>query len=101
MQHDLLSRKWNIKCRSQSISTTRHEPSNTIFQYHPNFGISPTLFYCFASTFLESDNLLTISYADDFTVSCSNSNVDQVTETLTGHSSNIEDWADEQALAIR
>ena len=40
--------------------------------------VSPTLFNFFASTFPQSEKLLTNSYADDLTVSCSNSNVDQL-----------------------
>ena len=48
----------------------------------------------------QSDNLLTISYADDFTVSCYNYNVNQMVEALTAHTSNIEKWADERGLAI-
>ena len=55
--------------------------------------IYPTLFNFFASTFPQSDNPLINSYADDFTVSCSDSNVAQMTETLTAHASNIEEWA--------
>jgi len=43
--------------------------------------------------------LLTSSYADDFTISCSNYNVDQMTESLSAHSPIIE-LADERALAI-
>ena len=62
--------------------------------------ISPTLFNSFASKFPQSDNLLTNSYADDFTVSCSDSNVDQMAEALTVHSSNIDEWADERSLVI-
>ena len=48
----------------------------------------------------QSDNLLTNSYADDFAVSCSNSNVAQMAEALTTHSTNIDQWADERGLAI-
>ena len=59
-----------------------------------------SLFNFFASTFPQADNLLNNSFEDDFTVSCSNSNVDQMAETLTIHSSNIEDWMDEQDLTI-
>ena len=39
------------------------------------------------SKFPQSDDFLTSSYADDFTISCSNSNVDQMAEA---HSSIIE-----------
>ena len=38
------------------------------------------------------------SYVDDFTVSCSN--VDQMAEAVSTHSSNIQRWADEQGLEI-
>ena len=48
--------------------------------------ISLTLFNFFASTFPQSDSLLTNSYDDDFTVSCSDSNIEQM-----AHSSNIEE----------
>ena len=46
---------------------------------------------------LLSDNLLTHSYADEFSVYCSN--VDQIAEALTAHSSNIKEWADEAISA--
>ena len=49
---------------------------------------------------LQSDAFLTSSYADDFTVSCSNSNVDQMAESLSAYSPIIEEWADERGLAI-
>ena len=62
--------------------------------------IFPTLFNFFDSTFSESDNFLTNSYADDFTDSCSNSNVDQMAEALSAYSSNIEERADERGLDI-
>ena len=52
--------------------------------------VFPTLFNFFASTFPQFDNLLINSYADDFTVSCSNSNV----------ALNIEKWVDERGLTI-
>ena len=39
-------------------------------------------------------------YGDDFIVSCSNSNVDQMAEAFSVHSSNIEEWADEPGLVI-
>ena len=61
---------------------------------------SPTLFNFFTSKFPRSDNIFTNSYAGDFSVSCFNSNVDQITEALTDHSSNIKGWADERGLAI-
>ena len=48
--------------------------------------ISPILFNFFVSTFPQSDNLLTNSYADNSTVSCSNSNVNQMAEALTAQS---------------
>ena len=65
--------------------------------------ISPTLFNYFASIFSQSDNLFNHSYADDFTISCSNSNVDRRAEALrplTAHLSNIEELADQRGLAI-
>ena len=62
--------------------------------------IYPALFNFFTSTFPQSDNLLANSYAEDFTVSCSNSNVAQMAEVHTANASNIEEWADEQGLAI-
>ena len=62
--------------------------------------ISPTLFNFFTSTFPQFDQLLANSYADNFNVSCSNSNVAQMAEALTAHASNIEDRADERGLAI-
>ena len=62
--------------------------------------LSPTLFNIFVSTFPQSEDLLTSSYADDFTISCSNSNVDQMAESLSTQSPIIEEWASERALAI-
>ena len=62
--------------------------------------MSLTLFNFFASTFHQFHNLLADSYADDFNVSCSNSNVAQMAETLSANSSNIEEWADKRDLAI-
>ena len=47
----------------------------------------PMLFNIFVSTFRQSDDFLTSSYADDFAISGSNSNVDQMAEA---HSSIIE-----------
>ena len=63
--------------------------------------IFSTLFNFFISTFPQSDTLFTNCYADDFTVSYSNSNVDQKAEALTAYASNIEEWADERGLAIQ
>ena len=58
----------------------------------------------FISTFPQSDDFadasLLHSYADDFTISCSNSKVDQMAEALSARSPIIEDWADERGLAI-
>ena len=48
----------------------------------------------------KSDNLLTNSYADDFTVSCSNSNLYQMAEAPTAQSTYIEVWAGERGLTI-
>ena len=62
--------------------------------------ISPTLLNFFTSIFPQSDNLFINCYADDYTVSCSNSNVDQMAEVLTVHASDIEEWPDERGLAI-
>ena len=36
---------------------------------------------------------------DDFTISSSNSNVDQMVEAFSAHSSNNEEWADEPGSA--
>ena len=60
--------------------------------------ISPTLFYFFVFTCPQSENLITISYADDFTVSCSNG--DQMAEAVSAHSPNIEELADDCGLEI-
>ena len=62
--------------------------------------MSPTLFNFLVSTFPQSDDYLTSFYADDFTISCSNSNADQMAEVLSAHSPDIEEWADERGLAI-
>ena len=62
--------------------------------------IYPTLFNFFVCTFPQSNDLLTSSYADDFTVFCSNSNVGQMAEALSAHAPNIDEWADERGLAI-
>ena len=62
--------------------------------YNPPYSTS------FVSTFLQSDDFLTSSYADDFTVSCSNSKIDQMAEALFADSPNIEEWVDERGLAI-
>ena len=51
-----------------------------IFDSKISAGTLPTLFNFFVPTFPQSDNLLANFYADDFTVSCSNSNVDQMNE---------------------
>ena len=51
--------------------------------------ISLTLFNIFTSTFSQPDNLLSNSYADDFTVSCSN--VAQMADVHSAHSPNIEE----------
>ena len=62
--------------------------------------ISSTLFNFIVSTFPQSDDFLTSSYVDDFTIFCSNSNVDQMTEALSAHSLNIEEWADDRSLFL-
>ena len=62
--------------------------------------LSPTLFNIFVSTFPKSDDFLTSSYADDFTISCSNSHVDQMAEAFYAHSPIIEEWTDTRGLAI-
>ena len=54
----------------------------------------------FVSTFPQSNDFLTSSYADDFTISCSNSNINQMAESFSAHSPIIEEWADERGLAI-
>ena len=54
----------------------------------------------FVSIFPKSDAFLTNSYANDFTVFCSDSNIDQIVEAFSVHSSNIEEWADERGSAI-
>ena len=59
--------------------------------------MSLTLFNFAVSTFSQSEDFLTNSYADDFTVFCSNFNVIQMAEAFSAHSSNI-DWADERSL---
>ena len=59
----------------------------------------PTIFNFFVSTFPQSDDFLTTSYADDFTVSCANPNVDQKGDALSAHSANIEELSDERGLA--
>ena len=51
------------------------------------------------STYPQSD-LLANSNADDFTDSYSNSNVPQMTETITAHASSIGAWVDERGLTI-
>jgi len=67
--------------------------------FHDRVGVSqgscksPTLFNFYISTFPQTDDFLTSSYADGFTVSCSNSNVNQMVEALSAHSSNIEEWS--------
>ena len=71
-----------------------------IFDSKISAGTLPTLFNFFVPTFPQSDNLLANFYADDFTVSCSNSNVDQMAEALSAHLPNIEEWADERGLPI-
>ena len=62
--------------------------------------ISPTLFNFFVSTFPQYDDFFTKFYADDFIVSCSKFNVDQIAEALSSHWPNIGEWADERGLAI-
>ena len=63
--------------------------------------LSPTLFNIFSSPFPQSDNYLTSSYADDFTIiSCFNSYVYQMAEALSAHSPIIEEWTDVRGLAI-
>ena len=58
--------------------------------------ISPILINFFTSKLPQSDNLLTNFYADDFTVSCPNSNVAQMAEALTAHVSIIKELADQR-----
>ena len=75
----------NTKCRLSAFLKGRTASCRYNFTLSPSFHarvgvpqdacIYPTLFNFFASTFSQSDNLLTNSYVDDFTVSCSNSNV--------------------------
>ena len=62
--------------------------------------LSPTLFNILVSTFPQSNDFLTSFYSDDFTISCSNSNVNQMAEALSAYSPNIEEWADKRGLAI-
>ena len=57
--------------------------------------ISLTLFNFFVFTYPQSDTLFFNSYADDFTDSCSITNVAQKAEVLTIHATNIGTWADE------
>ena len=61
--------------------------------------ISHTLLNFFVSKFPQTDNLPANCYAEDFTVSCSNSNDAQMAEALTAHASNI-DWPVERDLTI-
>ena len=63
------------------------------------YTIYPILFNFFVSTFPQSNKLLT-NFSDDFTVACSNFNVDQIVEALAARSSNIEERADRWGLAI-
>ena len=76
---------------------------NSIFSpsFHSRVGVpqgaclSPVLFNIFVSTFLQSDDFITSSYADGFTISCSNSNVDQMTVSfcsLTNYCG-VDRWA--------
>ena len=47
--------------------------------------LTPHFVFFFVSTFSNC-------FADEFNISFSNSNVDQMAEALTAHSSNIEEW---------
>ena len=61
--------------------------------------ISPSLFNFFVSTYPQSD-LLTTSYADDFTDSCSSPNISEAASSLSAHAQLVGDWAEERGLAI-
>ena len=67
------TKRWLPACLKGRTASCRYN-----FTLSPSFHArvwGPTFFNFFASTFIKSNNLLTNSYADDFTVSCSNSNV--------------------------
>ena len=99
------TKRWLAACTKGRTVSSRYNFTLSS-SFHSRVGvsqgacISPTLFNFFASIFSQSDNLFTNSYADDFIVSCSNSNVDQMAEALSAYSSNIEEWADKRGLAI-
>ena len=61
--------------------------------------ISPILFNFFVSTYPQSD-VLTTSYADDFTDSCSSSSIPTAARHLSMHAERVGEWADERGLAI-
>ena len=86
------AKRWLSACLKGRTATFRYNFTPSPFFILPQgVCISPNLFSFFVSTFPQSDNFLTNFYADNFTVSCSNSNVDQMAEALSAHSSIIEE----------
>ena len=61
--------------------------------------ISPVLFNFFVSTYPQSD-LLTTSYADDFTDSSFNPDVTTAASALSDHAGRVVAWAEERGLAL-
>ena len=61
--------------------------------------ISPALFNFFVSTYPRSD-VLTTSYADDFTDSCSSPNISDAARSLSAHAQLVGGWAEERGLSI-
>ena len=61
--------------------------------------ISPALFNHFVSSYPQSD-LLSSSYADDFTDSISGPTIPPSAETLSAHAESVFAWAEEKGLSI-
>ena len=61
--------------------------------------ISPVLFNFFVSSYPE-DNHLTLSYADDFTDSITNSSYVTAATGLTNQATRVSEWASERGLAL-
>ena len=86
------------------MASCRYNNTNSPFR-HARTGvpqgscISPALFNIFVSTYPQSD-VLTTSYADDFTDSSTSSDFSAAASSLSAHAQRVGGWAEERGLAI-
>ena len=62
--------------------------------------LSPTLFNFFVSTYPQSCNVLSNSYADDFTDSCARPSVPSAADCLTAHATRVSRWAADHGMTL-